>query len=66
MVPLDDVKKDANISDMYGAARKLQKYDGCTAISDHDVTCDAVSWFKIWKGDRRTVCVYDTNCVRLH
>jgi hypothetical protein len=36
-------------------ARKLQKNDGCTAISDHDVTCDAVSWFKILEGGRRTV-----------
>ena len=48
------------------AARKLQKNDGCTAISDHDVTYDAVSWFKIRKGDRRTVNMYCTNCVRLH
>ena len=34
-------------------------------LSDHDAIYDAVSWFKIWKGDRRTVSMYDTNCVRL-
>ena len=47
-------------------ASMLQKDDGFTAMSDNDVTSNAVSWFKIRKGDRCTPYMYWMYCVRLH